>query len=135
MNIQLDFAKSNKRSSSDIDSDDSSDKSNKPTNICKIPMLLLTNSTDIKTDKSIAANPAPVQSNSQPMSKKARLLDSHYNQQKILNDETTNTITSNTKKQDNDVSENKSQTYCSKCNIQFQHINNYLAHKTNYCKS
>lgn len=135
LNIQLDFAKSNKRSSSDIDSDDSSDKSNKPTNVCKIPMLLLTNSTDIKTDKAIAATPAPVQSNSQPMSKKARLLDSHYNQQKILNDETTNTITSNTKKQDNDVSENKSQTYCSKCNIQFQHINNYLAHKTNYCKS
>ena len=54
-----------------------------------------------------------------PFSKKARILDLHYNQQKKLLEKTEC---------------EQSQSYCLKCNIQFKQINNYLAHKRLYCK-
>jgi hypothetical protein len=65
----------------------------------------------------------------QPVSKKARLLDAHH--QKMQQD----SLELNLKNGDDDFSSSsaKSQTYCFKCNIQFQHVSNYLAHKTNYC--
>ncbi|CAF0885033.1 unnamed protein product [Brachionus calyciflorus] len=54
------------------------------------------------------------------MSKKARLLDYNFKSD-LLSDINNNNV-------------NKSQTYCQKCDIQFQHINNFLAHKKSYCK-
>ena len=86
-----------------------------------------------------------------PFSKKARLLDSHYSQQKLFNESdaakksspvgTVVEQTSNLRKlvlethtaQLNTMNE-KSQTYCFKCNIQFQQVGNFLAHKKLYCK-
>ena len=66
--------------------------------------------------------------NQHPISKKARLLDAHHKMQDSLTMESREQVSAAKKQID------KSQTYCFKCNIQFQKVANYLAHKTNYCK-
>ena len=65
----------------------------------------------------------------QPITKKARLLDAHQKAQDSLasNLKCVDDLPGSIIKLDN------SQTYCFKCNIQFQQVSNYLAHKTNYC--
>jgi hypothetical protein len=92
-----------------------------------------------------------------PISKKARLLDSHYQQQRqMLSNNNSDFNKSdgnsdkNTNNNDDDDDENddgelsnlknyikvqKSQTFCFKCGIQFQHVKNFLAHKKLYCKN
>ena len=66
-----------------------------------------------------------------PFSKKARILDLHYNQQKSLTTALESVDSMKVKAQGTDVE--KSQTFCFKCNIQFQQISNFLAHKKLYC--
>jgi len=137
--------KTRKRFTSNVkDETDSNDDSTEKNSACKIPLLLLTNSdNNSKKPTATPATAVPASTSAipivtQPISKKARLLDSHYSQQKMLIDET--------KKQENEtdtsmpensstINSHKSQTYCSKCDIQFQQISNYLAHKNNYCKT
>ena len=105
----------------------------------------------VEENKTTQKEPEEKMSNAAPFSKKARLLDSHYSQQKILNESDAankstpvgNIVeqTSSLRKlvlepqaaQLNSMKE-KSQTYCSKCNIQFQQVGNFLAHKKLYCK-
>ena len=72
--------------------------------------------------------------NPMPFSKKARILDLHYNQQKSMNAGSILTGMPLKSPPKNSAQIEKSQTYCFKCNIQFQHITNYLAHKKLYCK-
>jgi len=67
-----------------------------------------------------------------PFSKKARILDLHFNQQKMLTQ--MSNVEMDTPTLVNKIKVEKSQTYCFKCNIQFQHISNFLAHKKLYCK-
>lgn len=71
---------------------------------------------------------------SQPVSKKVRLnggaklpLKNQPDSNSIINNNKNNI--DNTK---NDL--NKSQKFCHKCNTQFQHVNNFLAHVKYYCK-
>ena len=75
----------------------------------------------------------------QPVSKKARLLEAHQRiQEAAASQESASAKLANSNV---DISApvsvkivDKSQTYCVKCNIQFQQVSNFLAHKTNYCK-
>lgn len=67
-----------------------------------------------------------------PFSKKARILDQHYNQQMTL--VPTKPEPDNGARAIGPVGVDKSQTFCFKCNIQFQQISNFLAHKKLYCK-
>jgi len=79
------------------------------------PKFLMSSSTNVES--------------SVPFSKKARILDLHYNQQKTLSIQE-----SDKQESANNIKLEKSQSYCSKCNIQFRHKSNYLAHKKLYCK-
>ncbi len=74
----------------------------------------------------------------QPVSKKARLLDAHHQKMQqdtleSLNLKSGEDFSSSLESSSSSSKLDKSQTYCFKCNIQFQHVSNYLAHKTNYC--
>lgn len=62
-----------------------------------------------------------------PFSKKARILDLHYNQQKKQKSDSLK-ISSTAPS-----CEQSQQAYCLKCDIQFKQMNNYLAHKRLYC--
>jgi hypothetical protein len=66
------------------------------------------------------------QSTDRPISKKARLLK--FKQDELNPVNLVHIQTQLAPKSD------KSQTYCHKCDIQFQRMNNYLAHKKSYCK-
>jgi hypothetical protein len=59
-----------------------------------------------------------------PLSKKARLLHDYSKSLKEQECE---------KQEDISLKVVKAHTYCFKCNIQFQHLNNYLTHKKTYC--
>jgi len=66
------------------------------------------------------------QSTDRPISKKARLLN--FKQEEV---NPVNLVYTPIQLAQNS---DKSQTYCHKCDIQFQRMNNYLAHKKSYCK-
>lgn len=66
------------------------------------------------------------QSTDKPISKKARLLN--FKQEEVNQLNIVHIPNQIAPKSD------KSQTYCHKCDIQFQRMNNYLAHKKSYCK-
>ena len=74
----------------------------------------------------------------QPVSKKARLLEAHQKYQDLqpssLNSANKTASSLSTENSSPLLKIDRSQTYCFKCNIQFQQVSNFLAHKTNYCK-
>lgn len=79
------------------------------------------------TNKNEITSPSGV-----PFSKKARILDQHYSQQKTLMP--TKSEPANGVRPIGPAGVEKSHTFCFKCNIQFQQISNFLAHKKLYCK-
>jgi hypothetical protein len=79
-----------------------------------------------------------IKDSASPISKKARLLFDYRvsNDNDNANEEKSCQVDQQdseeiVKKQPSAI---KSQTYCFKCEIQFQHMNNFLAHKKSYCK-
>ena len=131
-------------SNSDSNEEESSDEENKLDDGeggCKIPLLLLKEENNSKKNEEASSGSMKrssefVKSNAdscqQPLSKKARILEGHYNNQKL--EQMQNESVHNKTGASSSNKADKSQTFCVKCNIQFQHVKSYLAHKSTYCK-
>ena len=130
-------------SNSDSNEEESSDEENKIDDGeagCKIPLLLLKEENNSKKNEEASGSmkrssefvKSNVDSCQQPLSKKARILEGHYNNQKL--EQMQNESVHNKTGASSSNKADKSQTFCVKCNIQFQHVKSYLAHKSTYCK-